>query len=223
MQISRITATLSGKYRNNVTSSSAPPSNPPEVRINFSLSSVSVSTYNNLFGHPHQAIRSISDLLDIEGNSTGWDISSVATGNWNAFSDASSSDTITSAITGMSFLEGATSNVWGTCFFSYGGEYNVANPQFRISGLNTSKSYEIKIACADGTNGFDADPTRVRVVGATSPSAVDLNGNSGAIDVTTGATFTLSPDGSGNIDVWINKVGVSSEYIVVNGMIIKEQ
>lgn len=192
-----------------------------EARVNFSATNLSVPTYNAMAGNPHTAIRSVA-LLDITGVSTGWTISSVATGNWGAFSGGSASDNLTNTSTGMSFLTGATVNVWGSCFYSYGVDYNASNPQLRISGLNTAKTYEIKIACADGTNGFDADPTLVRAVGATSTSTTSLNGNNGATDVSTGATFTLAPDGSGIINIWINKSGVSSEYIVVNGLIIKE-
>jgi hypothetical protein len=123
----------------------------------------------------------------------------------------------------MSYLTGATSNVWASCFYSYGVDYNVSFPQFRITGLDAGKTYNLRIACSDGTNGFDADPTLIRVVGSATSSTTSHNGNNGATDVTTGGTFTsIAPNGSGEIAIYINKSGVSSEYIVCNALIIKE-
>lgn len=195
-----------------------------EVRINFSLAAVSVSTYNNLFGAPKTGVRSLTDMTDINGRTTTWDITTVATANWrDSVYTVSATDGI-AGMTAMSFLSGATSGVWANGYYQYGAtspaSYNASLHQFLISGLNPNKTYEIKITGADGTYTFDANPSRYTVSGLTTPASQDVNGN--VTSQSSGATFTLQPAADGTIKVWMNSVSGSSDLNMAQGMIIKQ-
>ncbi len=195
-----------------------------EARVNFSLNSVSVSTYNNLFGGPFTGVRTIANLNDISGSATGWSISTVATANWkDSVYSISATDGI-AGVTAMSFFTGATSGVYANAYYNYGatspGSYDATKHQFLISGLNPNKNYEIKISGMDGTYTFNASVMRFRVVGFTSPAYQDVNGN--VTSQSNGATFTLQPATDGTIKVWGNTVPGSSDLNMMQGIIIKQ-
>lgn len=195
-----------------------------EVRVNFSLASVSVSTYNNLFGAPKTGVRSLTNMTDINGRATPWDITTVATANWRdtAFS-VSATDGI-AGVTAMSFLTGATSGVYANAYYNYGNSspatYDASLHQFLISGLDPNRTYELKMTGMDGTYTFDCTNMQYRVEGATTPAAQEVSG-----DVTSqsnGATFTIQPNSSGEIKVWCNSIAGLSLLNMVAGMIIKQ-
>lgn len=195
-----------------------------EVRINFSLAAVSVSTYNNLFGQPKTGVRSLTNMTDINGRATDWDITTVATANWrDSVFNVSATDGI-AGMTAMSFLTGATSGVYANGYYNYGslspGGYDASLHQFLISGLNPNKTYEIKITGADGTYTFDANPSRYTVTGLTTPASQDVDGN--VTSQSNGATFTIQPATDGTIKVWMNCVPGSSNLNMAQGMIIKQ-
>jgi hypothetical protein len=144
-------------------------------------------------------------------------VSSIATANWNAYSGCSctSNDAVTGA-TGGSYVSGVGNSAYESIWFNYGpttANFDATKPQFQITGLNTATTYTIKMTGQDGTLGFDANPMRFVVAGATTPSSQDVNG-----DVTSqsnGASFTLQPDGTGKIKVWLNSVSGSSELATI--------
>ena len=195
-----------------------------EVRVNFSLAAVTVATYNNLFGAPKTGVRSLTDMKDINGLSTPWDITTVATANWRdtAF-NVSATDGI-AGVTAMSFLAGATSGVYANSYYNYGNSspatYDAALHQFLISGLNPLKTYELKMTGMDGTYTFDCTNMQYRVEGLTTPAAQEVVG-----DVTSqsnGATFTIQPNASGQIKVWCNSIAGLSLLNMIQGMIIRQ-
>lgn len=195
-----------------------------EVRINFSLAAVTVATYNNLFGAPKTGVRSLTDMKDINGLSTPWDITTVATNNWlDATFNVSATDGI-AGVTVMSFLTGATSGVYANAYYNYGttqpATYDAARHQLLISGLNPLKTYELKMTGMDGTYTFDCSHMRYQVTGLTTPATQDING-----DVTSqpnGATFTIQPAADGTIKIWMNTVSGSSDLNMTAAMIIKQ-
>lgn len=195
-----------------------------EVRINFSLAAVSVSTWNNLFGQPKTGVRSLTNMNDINGIATDWDITTVATANWrDTVFTVSATDGI-AGMTAMSFFPGSTSGVYANAYYQYGslspGGYDASLHQFLISGLNPNKFYEIKITGADGTYTFDANPSRYTVSGLTTPASQDVDGN--VTSQSNGATFTIQPAADGTIKVWMNCVPGSSNLNMAQGLIIKQ-
>lgn len=193
-----------------------------EARVHFSLGAYSVSTYNNLTGNPHSSIRSMS-LNDITGAATGWSITTIATANWGQFSGTTATDGI-AGVTGGTFLDGATIVVYQNSMFNYGttspATYDAAKPQLRITGLDISKDYTVKITGCDGTYTFDCTNMRYTIVGATSPASQDVGGD--VTNVTNGATFTLKPDGSGQLTIWCNSISGSSELNMIAGLTITQ-
>lgn len=204
----------------------APPAGKDTIRINFSNTDLNVSTYNDLFGHPTSAVRSIADLLDYKGNATGIGITTIATGNWLAYSGQSSNDPCCT-ITGASFYGSSANNatVGGSNFYNYGtiqpARYDAAKPQLRLTGLNPASTYEIKITCIDGNLGFN-NTAIFRVVGLTSPASQTIAGN--VTSQSSGATFTLQPTAGGIIEIWINTDAASSaDLAMVPALFITEQ
>lgn len=193
-----------------------------EARINLSLTAKPSATYNNFFSGNGPADGVISgSLLDITGASTGWTFSSVATtSTWGAFSGFSAFDDLPGTIvnSGTTLLPSESANIMESCWFSYGQDYNASFPQFRISGLNTSTTYEITLWAADGTNSFDADPIVTRVSGSSTSATQDIAANTSTLQA---VTFTMTPNGSGEINGYLNKSGASSEYIVLTAIRIK--
>ena len=194
------------------------------VRINFSLASVSVSTYNNLFGQPKTGVRSLTNMTDINGIATDWDITTVATANWrDSVFTVSATDGI-AGMTAMSFFTGATSGVYANAYYQYGslspGGYDASLHQFLVSGLNPNKFYQIKITGADGTYTFDANPSRYTVSGLTTPASQDVDGN--VTSQSNGATFILQSAADGTMKVWMNAVPGSSNLNMAQAMEITQ-
>ena len=205
------------------------PNHIQDVRLNFRCTTASVTGYNTLFSAsgPHLAVISGTDLNDFNGNKTQVGVTTISTANWSGFGGCSCScNDAVPGITGGTYLTGATTGVYSSIIFNYGGAspatYDAAKPQFRISKLDPAIEYEIKITGADGTlSGFDSNPSTYRVVGETSPASQQINGD--ITNVTTGATFTLRPKEDGTIDIWANtSLSPSADLVSVCGITIKE-
>lgn len=176
------------------------------IYVNFSVTDQSSglgSKWNSLYGHPHLGERSIADLKDTTGANTGVGITTVATANWSAYSNLTANDNFSIGIGTYYPVTLPSHNIYTSIYFQYGagGIYNATKPQFRITGLNPAKSYTLYMTCAELTGGFEAKGV-FRVVGLTSPAAINVNGD--VANQSVGATFTLQPTAGGQIEIWAN-------------------
>jgi hypothetical protein len=186
------------------------------VTWNFSLAANPQTGCVNLFGDPYTGVRTSTA-------SNGWGISTVATANWSNYSSSCAIDNIYLS-SGGSFV--FPSNAFKSAYYQYSstnpgfdGQYNVAKPQFIISGLNSSHTYTIYMSGSEGGMTFGSNPVRFRVAGATSPASQDLNED--VNPQTAGVTFTVAPDVSGNIKVWVNTVNPTVALALISGLKIK--
>jgi len=228
----QLIVTGSKPYRPNATASTP---DTVEVRIDFRLSGTSSSvtgTWNTAAGQPTSAVVSISNLVDKNNTATGWGFTTIATGNWIAYSGGSANNAV-SGITGGTSLSGASAGVYQSIWYNYGtitpARYDATKPQFKLTGLNTSKTYSIQVAGSKGTLGFDSRNMIWQVTGATTPATQELDGGtsgSNITNVTTSLTFTVQPNGSGEISIWMNTMASgtqgSSDLAEVCAMIIKQ-
>lgn len=195
------------------------------VKVNFSLSPITVSGYNNMSGSPHAGVVTKTNMLDKNGATTAIGLSTIATGNWSAYSGISANDPCC-GITGAPYYDATANNssVAGTNFFNYGtitpGRYDASRPQFKISGLKVGSTYQLKITSIDGNLGFSSGSI-FRVVGLTSPSAIVVDGN--VTSQSSGATFTVKPTAAGEITIWCNSNTGSDDLVVVPALFIIEQ
>jgi hypothetical protein len=184
-----------------------------EVRINFSQNSATISGVNNAFGIPSNAIVTVNNLTDRLGKVTPFSVTSIATVNWSPYSNGASSDDTAKGITGGSYLSSLTPtlpvSMYQSIWFQHASSstqppasYDATKPQLRISGLNPSRTYTIKLTGSEGNLTF-TNELRVRMVGATSPTSQDYSGQN-ITSLDGGVTFTLAPDSSGKIDIWMN-------------------
>lgn len=203
-----------------------------EIRINFTNTSQTISTYNSLnpsnqsfsslFGATG-AIYTSGDLLDIAGASTGVTISTIATANWVGYSgDGNQNTDNTATITSGTSLTGLTTAGYQRYWYQYGtvqpARYDATKPQLRLSGLTASASYTIRMSGNDGSLGFTCKWV-ARVVGSTSPSAIEVDGDGAS--VTNYAEFTVTSKVDGTIDLWLNTSTTNSgDLAVLAGMII---
>lgn len=196
-----------------------------EIRIDMRGAGTSSATgYNYLTGSPHSSVLSIANLNDTLGASTGVSISTISTSNWSAYSGCSCSvnDAVT-GITGGSYLgNGANAAVYQSIFFTYGtvapARYSADFPQFRLSGLDPSSTYTIKLCGGDGSLGFTAKWS-TRALGATLTSEVEVDGD--VTNITTGATLVLQPSVAGVIDIYFNSSTTNSgDLAPISGIVI---
>lgn len=155
-----------------------------------------------MYGNPHSAV------LTYTNATYGITVSTVSTANWASYSGCSCSsvDAIGGA-TGGTYFPGVGNSAYTGDIFTYGptvSNYNASKWQLEITGLNPSTTYTIGLTGMDGTQGFDGNPFRFRVSGATSPAYQDVNGD--VTNQTGGATFTLQSDATGKIKCWGNSV-----------------
>lgn len=167
---------------------------------NFSLTSKIYSPARNVIGDPSYGIRT-----DVASN--GWTISSVATANWSQYPTNSNCaiDAITGATTANAYFTEISNQAGSNAWFNYGSgsaNYDPLKHQLEITGLSTSGTYEVSMTGCDGSLGFDANPMLFRIVGATSSSVISFSGDTG--NQTNGAFFTIQPDGTGKIRIWVN-------------------
>jgi hypothetical protein len=187
-----------------------------QVKWNFSATPKSYTGFINLYGHPHQAVLSHTAT-------NGWQISTVATQNWSAYSNVSANDAVTNA-SGSFF--GAV-DVFPSMFFQYHnvlGNYDPAKPQIQISGLNTAKTYTLRASGSLGSLGFDGDPVEYRVAGQVVSAPQQLNGKPNPSPQTAGVTFTnVAPAANGTIKFYANTINGQSEVVPLAALVIEEE
>jgi len=163
--------------------------------FNFTAAPVAVSGWTNVSGNPAATVCSAT-------SSSGISISSVGTANWSGLSSNCSYNG--GGMTNGTFLPAAVMvNHW----FQYGystANYNAAVPQLIISGLSVDSVYTLSMTGSWNSSGYDVDPTRYTVVGATVYGNVDVNIR---YNTANGATFyNVAPNSSGQIKVFVNTV-----------------
>ncbi len=173
--------------------------------FNFSAAAAAVTGSTNASGDPKTGVRTATD------GTTGWGISSIATANWHPYTVNSAYNG--SGVTAGNFIPGLSYLAYNNSWFNYdnpagAADFDEASPQVRITGLNSSYTYDILITGSIGSLGFDGNPTIYRVKGASLSSSQSISANT--TNVTTGATFTgIQPDGSGYIHIYVNSDGGS--------------
>lgn len=205
-----------------------PASIPRVASIDFRASGTSsgVTNMNTAAGDP-VVLDSIviANLIDSTGASTGWRFVAKKV-NWSGYSGASANNAIAGITGGSALSPGFATACYQSGWYQYYGGtnnsslYDNTKPQFEITGLNPSKTYEFTFAGADGTYAFDNSPTRFRVEGLTQPAYQDLNGD--VTNVTTNVKIQVQPDASGKVKGWLNAVFQSSELSLICGLTIRE-
>ncbi len=183
----------------------AVPVTPQSAYFNFSTASKIISGWSNMYGSPNSAI--------VTAKSNNITMSSVATGNWAPYNGITSYDG--NGVNAAGFFANAAISV--NNWFQYGdpANFNAAKPQLQASGLVPGTSYTIKISGSDNL-GFDTNPARYTLVGASQYPSMDLN-----LDYTAdqGAVFNnIYPDANGLLKFYINSVSGSSQAAEVNGI-----
>ena len=119
---------------------------------------------------------------------------------------------------------GGTNAVMFNSWFSVA-TYDHTKIQFRITGLNSGKTYTLSFAGATTNGTVGARVTAVRLEGAVLSSAQTFDpGSTGAPNNTATAitTFTgIAPNGSGQIDVFVYKSG--SDRAILSAMTIANE
>ncbi len=210
---------------------------PKVAKVDFRLSGTStgLTNWNTMAGDPSTGVRSVANMIDTTGASTGWSISSVATANWKPYAGCScAANNSVQGLTGGSAMPGASTasyqSIWFQANQSSPATYDVTKWQLQIGGLNDSKTYDILIAGNGGTLGFDGRYFVIRATGATSSSTVEIDGGPGGgggfttVGTASSGVLTLQPSG-GIIKIWINTQtgGTSpSDLASIANMRIKE-
>ena len=178
------------------------------IYINFSATDLNIGTkWNDVFGNPAASVLIFESLTDTLGAFTGVSLSTIATANWSGYAGNSASDLYNVSITGTYYPATLAANVWYSNWWQYGSvspaRYDAAKPQLRLSGLTPSSTYDIYITTAELCcgGGFTAKGV-FTVVGLTSPTAIEVDGD--VASQTLGATFTLQPKVDGTMDIWCN-------------------
>jgi len=197
-----------------------------QINIDFRATSTTITKWNVLSGDPGTSVISDTDLEDTFGVSTGVGITSIATANWITTTGSNSNDAVTGVTGGNYFGSNPPASVYQSIWYNNAtvtpARFDTTKPQIRLSGLDPAKAYEIIMCGGDGTLGFDANPSRFKIVGLTSPGNIDVDGD--ITNITTGATFTIiQPKADGTFDIWFNTVASpNSDLICVAGIIIRE-
>ena len=182
------------------------------VSFNFSATAHSVSGWINVIGDPATGIRSASDP------NTGMTISSIGTEKWSSFFGQSAFDG-EGPSNGTFFPAGVMINEW----LQYDGNlsaYNASVPQLKLSGLDTSRTYTIRMA-GSSTSPLSQNPTRYTIAGRTVSGYIDVNNTNNTAN---GATFNpIAPDASGNIYIYVNTANSSQAAGISGVQVITEQ
>ena len=198
------------------------------IYLNFSKTNLSLGTkWNNVFGTPNLAVVTVANLTDTTGAATGIGFTTIATGNWLAYSSNTSTDDYNASVTGTWYPASNTiPSFYRSNWWNYGtaqpGRYQSTKPQMRLTGLNPAKLYTIYISTAElpPGQGFD-DKGVFRVVGLTSPAAVEIDGDVASQNA--GATFALQPKVGGTIDIFCNtSAAASGNLVTIPALIIVE-
>lgn len=183
---------------------------------NFSNAAHAYAGSTNLTGYPHTAVKT--------STVNGWTLSTVATANWHPYTSNTAYDG--SGVTG-SFIPGLNSAAYNYYWFNFNTSgspvavFDEASPQFRISGLNTAYRYTVRLTGVAAGTAFDANPSSYRAKGVTLLDAQTINGNLTTVNVG-GEFIQVQPNGSGQIDIYVNTVSGSSEVAAVCAIQIVE-
>ncbi|MBS1664165.1 MAG: hypothetical protein JST68_24180 [Bacteroidetes bacterium] len=181
------------------------------VSFNFSKAAQPVSGWINVVGDPSTGVRTATDV------SSGMSISSIATANWSSFFGTSAFDG-EGPSNGTFFPAGVMVNEW----LQYDGSlaaYNAAVPQLKISGLDTTHTYTLRMA-GSSTSPLSQNPTRYTIAGRTVSSYIDVNNTNNTAN---GATFNpIAPDVNGNIFIYVNTASGSQAAGISGVQVITE-
>ncbi|MBN8668774.1 MAG: fibronectin type III domain-containing protein [Chitinophagales bacterium] len=185
-----------------------------DFRASGTSSGLSGGTWNTFAGQPRAAVVTLTNLKDTNNVSTNWNLTTIDTANWRDFSGCcgSANNNVDGTING-SVIVGASTASYESIMFTHGttqpARYDAAKPQFRLYNL-PSGTYEITLTGSQGQFGFDARNMEYRVVGATSPAALQLDGGAPGVTNTTlpashKVVFTVEPNATTNdIFIWMN-------------------
>lgn len=169
--------------------------------------------WKNMTGDPSKNVFSVTNT------SGAITVTSVATANWIPYSGNSAFPN-----NGNTGYTAFPAQAVKECWYSYNGgvsnndPYNSGKPKFHVSGLNTGSQYTIIIGGSFTYNFLATTEYRVKGSVLTGPTSFDCKNNTSTV-----ATFTnISPDGSGNIDIFVNGAN-NQEMGVVSAIQIKEQ
>ncbi|MBS1665196.1 MAG: hypothetical protein JST68_29390 [Bacteroidetes bacterium] len=181
------------------------------VSFNFSKAAQPVSGWINVVGDPATGTRSATDPT------TGITLSSIGTSNWASFFNQSAADG-EAPNNGTFFPAGVMSNEWFQYDANLAG-YNAAIPQIKISGLDQSHTYTLRMT-GSSTSAISQSPTRYTIAGQTVSGYIDVNCTNNTAD---GATFNpIAPDANGNIYVYVNTAGFAQAAGISGVQIITE-
>src|SRR5579864_6586340 len=120
--------------------------------FSFSAGSHPLSGWTNVTGDPSVAVVTVSDP-------SGITVNSVAIANWSQFGDQASFDGLGENINGF-FPGTVLFNHW----YNYDNTYHAGQPQLRISGLNTGRTYILKMT-GSSTSTLSTNPSVYTIVG----------------------------------------------------------
>ncbi len=188
------------------------------ARFNFSLTARTQSGWNNIFGHPHTAIRSVTDAT------TGISISTRATTYWTAVASATAAQSGGESTANPYYLW--PKNVVLDYMFSNQTVCASGNEQIEVSGLTALAYYTVQILPSrDNANVTDAT-RQVRYVirhngTRTTLAAVDAKQNTTLI----AQMVNVQADATGKF--WVGSYGnnenVNAAFGYFNGMQIVKQ
>lgn len=176
------------------------------ARFNFNETAQSVSGWTDVSGQPHTAIRTATGTNSIA-------VSSLATGEWGAFSSISANNSNGEA-GGTYFPSTVMQSFWVNYSFSWASS---ADNNLRVSGLTPGQLYSFEISGSWNTaitGSLDGTPTCVRV---NNGSCQTYNAND---NTSTGLIVTGTADASGYVYFWIGQVAGSSNGGFIGGMIV---
>jgi hypothetical protein len=212
---------------NNIISVVAPVGVKRWIYIDFAKTDLNAGAkWNDVFGTPNLAIVAVADLLDTAGASTGIGFTTIATANWNAYGGNTSVDMYNVSMDGTYYPTATTAAMWQSVWWNYGsaqpGRYDVTKPQMKLTGLNPASTYTVYMTteelCCGG--GF-TDKGVFRIVGLTSPTAIEVDGDLAVQPG--GATFTLQPTAGGELSIWVNTSTTNlGDLVVIPMLMIKE-
>lgn len=223
-------ATAVGSYSGNLTGTSSPA---PAVNIPYSATvnttsskdtakfqmdtttAFNVAGWGILNGDPSKNIKTASS-----GHNSTINITTVATDflHWQPFGSACTG--ANTGITNSTIPTGAT-GVMKECYFNAVSSYNSADPQFIVSGLDPTKTYDVVLyAALNASFSLDAH-TEYRVAGASVQTVQILNVSG---NTSTPISFpAIAPNSSGNINIYFNLSSSNGGVVAVMNAITVSQ
>lgn len=175
----------------------------PLARFNFNETAQSVSGWTDVSGNPHTGVRTAT-------GTNGISVSSLATGEWGAFSSITAHNT-NGEPGGTYFNSTVMQSFWVNYSFSWASS---ADNNLRVSGLTPGQVYSFKISGSWNTAvtaSLDGTPTCIRV---NNGSCQTYNAND---NTSTGIIVTGTANGSGQVDFWFGQT-TGSNAGFISGM-----